>query len=477
MPDFLTTLAQRTLKTVPVIQPMIAPLFSPDLPEASAPVEEETWNTPAHTKEVSLNRVEASPSTPHNGRVFGNSGVENGAKVGVRGGVERGGGLGLTLAESESTGKTGKDSGDHRSFPSAKKPTPERPDAQPDEPPVSALGQDVYPDGPLFPAADQGAHKVTPLPSSPHVQKSLETDTRNDTYPKDYRNITTNLPIWEKEVEGTNPLPEQFELVQHTGMAMPLNNTVFGEEHRTPDRDSRGKGRRGAGRGPWAYPAAPGMAIPLNSRFFGEEHGIADRQSRGKGRQGAGRGPWAYPAAPTIETGETGNDGIPGKGKPKAPAPLHASPYPYSGTIFEPHKSVPLRTPASSETPSQIKAAEILPLTHEHILDDNSTLFSTEIAPFHPLQSTNVSGSPVFGTEPDRDNTLRMTTSTALNATASDEPMRSHTPPAPAVHITIGRIDVRAITTQTPETRRSPSKTRSSLSLDDYMNKQNKGER
>src|SRR5450432_4609859 len=59
MPDFLTTLAQRTLKTVPVIQPVIAPLFSPGLPAASAPVEEETWNTPDHAPK----RAHTNPSS------------------------------------------------------------------------------------------------------------------------------------------------------------------------------------------------------------------------------------------------------------------------------------------------------------------------------------------------------------------------------------------------------------------------------
>src|SRR5450432_1953776 len=178
MPDFLTTLAQRTLKTVPVIQPMITPLYAASFTEAAAPVEQEKWEEPAHTLKqakpdptphkpratvppTSAHTEEVPLNAPHNGKFFGKSEGENGAKVGVRGGVERGEGLGLTLAESiestEITGITGTDSipaqgkpkalaplhaspypyfGDHQSFPSAKNPIPGSLDAQPDEPPV-----------------------------------------------------------------------------------------------------------------------------------------------------------------------------------------------------------------------------------------------------------------------------------------------------------------------------------------------------
>src|SRR5450432_3018000 len=69
----------------------------------------------------------------------------------------------------------------------------------------------------------------------------------------------------------------------------------------------------------WRVPS-----LPLNSRFFGEKHGmpIVTVGVRGGVERGGGLGL-------TLLS-------IPSKGKPKAPAPLHTSPYPYSAPIFSP---------------------------------------------------------------------------------------------------------------------------------------------
>lgn len=48
----------------------------------------------------------------------------------------------------------------------------------------------------------------------------------------------------------------------------------------------------------------------------------------------------------------------------------------------------------------------------------------------------------------------------------------------PTIHVTIGRIDVRALISAAPqETRRPPERTRPALSLEDYLRQRNGGAR
>jgi hypothetical protein len=498
MPDFLTTLAQRTLKTVPVIQPMIAPLFSPGLPVTSAPVEEETWTTPDHTPKQASTSPLSRPL-----RLYKNVSQLTPTET-----------TAFTTQQPSNLPSTIQKQQDSVVQPAAKT-SPPQPTAitefpmheissihatpQQQEEGITGTSNIITQQFPIHEDSREtlivehspNEHMTLPVPSSSpiinehhavsifagerrgipfgnaHSQESIlprDEGAHKGNAPTDkqllsYKNITTEQPARETHTDTDENMPLVSNLLSHEHMP---NNTsallpnIFPESSeriQTPpylDQDRATTSHNMTDEASIQNPHSKEATDSLSEQFE-----LVQRKTLGTDQ--------------SLQSTKT---------------------FDSSSPIGEPGRGVTLRAPVSTPTSS---------LTHGRTQGDAPTRFDYVDTHRHTQASAplpNISNAKqTTNSLPEQFELVQRETSHSLQPTelrmnvSSRAPITSEitsttseaTVPsattATTVHITIGRIDVRAITTPNPETRRAPGKTRSQLSLDDYLNGQRKGGR
>jgi hypothetical protein len=152
--------------------------------------------------------------------------------------------------------------------------------------------------------------------------------------------------------------------------------------------------------------------------------------------------------------------------------------------LVTPGPAMPL--PGRQLSPVRVQAA---PAVQQKILSQSSQAEERRLIPTEASLAVDAEANVELSrTPPQRDITEHPQRSAFIRSPGSPRqpvlklPHNNNASPRPgteepSVHVTIGRVDVRSVVPETPVSRPAPARSRSYLSLDDYLKQRDRGER